>query len=138
MDRKTAVSTEVCIKRYVCTAMPQLMKGDVVPILSHIYQRQLAYKSGVITSRGSKINGVPLAERLAKMTVDDFKADAPSSKVDELIRGVSTSCKALGHSPEATTFVRRDMFALVDHVALNNLFLTISPCEEFLFRVPDF
>ena len=92
----------------------------------------------MISSRRSKTNGVSLAESLAKMTVDDFKADAPSSTFDELMKGVSTSCKALGHSPEATTFVRRDMFALVDQVALNNLFLTISPCEEFLFRVPDF
>ena len=31
-DRKTAVSTEVCIQRYFCTAMPQLMRGDVVLI----------------------------------------------------------------------------------------------------------
>ena len=67
----------------------------------------------MITSRGSKINGVPLAERLAKMTVDDFKADAPSSKFDELMKGVSTSCKALGHSPEAATFARRNYFALL-------------------------
>ena len=39
MDRKTAVATEVCIQRYFPTAMPQLMRGDVVLILSHIYQR---------------------------------------------------------------------------------------------------
>ena len=38
MSRQTAVSTEVCVQRYGCTAMPQLIRGDVVLILSHIYQ----------------------------------------------------------------------------------------------------
>ena len=84
--------------------MPQFMRGDVVLILGHIYQRQLACKSGVITSRGSKINRVPLAERLTKMRVDDFKADAPSSKFDELMKDVSTSCKSLCHSPGSIYF----------------------------------
>ena len=77
MDRKTVVSTEVCIQRYFHTTLPQLMRSDVVLILSHIYQRQLTYKSGVITPRGSKISEVPLAERLDRMTVNDFKAYAP-------------------------------------------------------------
>ncbi|KAL7524123.1 hypothetical protein ACHAXR_001615, partial [Thalassiosira sp. AJA248-18] len=69
------------------------------------------------------------------MTVDDFKANAPSAKFDELMKGVSTSCKALGHSPEAAKFARRCCFALVDYFGLNSLFLTITPCDECSFRV---
>jgi hypothetical protein len=88
-----------------------------------------------MTSRGDKVNGVPLTERLATMTVDDFKANAPSAKFDELMKGVSTSCKALGHSPEAAKFARRCCFALVDYFGLNSLFLTITPCDECSFRV---
>ena len=80
------------------------------------------YKSGVITPRGSKINGVPLSERLANMTVDDFKADAISSTFDEFMKGVLASCKALGRSPKAAQFARRKYFALVDHFGLNSLF----------------
>ena len=59
---------------------------------------------------------VPLAEYLAKLAVDDSKADAPSSKIDESMKGVSTSCNALGHTPEAATFARRRVSVLVDHV----------------------
>ena len=135
MKRRTPVSIEACIQRLFRTAMAQLMRGDVILILSHIYHRQISYKSGVMTSRGNKVNGVPLAERLAKMTVDDFKTDAPSAKFDELMAGVSTSCKSLGHSPEAAKFARRCCFALVDYFSLNSLFLTISPCDECSFRV---
>jgi len=69
------------------------------------------------------------------MTVDDFKSDAPSAKFDELMAGVSTSCKSLGHSPESAKFARRCCFALVDYFGLNSLFLTISPCDECSFRV---
>ena len=83
----------------------------------------------MITSRGSKINGVPLVERLAKMTVDNFKADAPSSKFDDLMKDVSASCKAFGHSPEAEKSARRICVALVDYFGLTGLFLTISPCD---------
>ena len=32
MDKRTTVSTEVCIQRYFRTTMPQLMRGDVVLI----------------------------------------------------------------------------------------------------------
>ena len=135
MKRRTPVSVEACIQRLFRTAMAQLMRGDVILILSHIYHRQLAYKSGVMTSRGNKVNGITLAERLAKMTVDDFKSDAPSAKFDELMAGVSTSCKSLGHSPESAKFARRCCFALVDYFGLNSLFLTISPCDECSFRV---
>jgi hypothetical protein len=135
MKRRTPVSVEACIQRLFRTAMAQLMRGEVILILSHIYHRQVAYKSGVMTSRGGKVNGIPLAERLATMTVDDFKANAPSEKFDELMKGVSTSCKALGHSPEAAKFARKCCFALVEHFGLNSLFLTISPCNECSFRV---
>jgi len=135
MKRRTPVSVEACIQRLFRTAMAQLMRGEVILILSHIYHRQVAYKSGVMTSRGGKVNGIPLAERLATMTVDDFKANAPSEKFDELMKGVSTSCKALGHSPEAAKFARKCCFALVEHFGLNSLFLTITPCDECSFRV---
>jgi hypothetical protein len=114
------------------------MRSDVVLILSHIYQKQLAYKSGVMTSRGSKINEVPLAEHLAEKTVEDFKADAPSSKFDKLVKSVLASCKALDHSPQAAKFAQRNCSAFVDHFGLNNLFLTISLCDTCLLKVQRF
>ena len=104
------------------TAMPQLTRSEVILILSHIYHRKLSHKSGAMTSRGDKVNGVLLMERLTTMTVDDFKANTSSAKFDELMKGVSTSCKALGHNPEVTKVARRCCFALVDHFGLNSLF----------------
>ena len=50
------------------------------------------------------------------------------------MKDVSTSCKALGHSPEATKFARRNCSTLVDHFGLNSLFPKISPCDECSFR----
>ena len=90
--------------------------------MSHIYHRQISYKNGVMTSRGDEVTGVPLEERLATTTVDDFKVDAPSAEFDELIKGVSTPCKSLGHSPEAANSARRCCFVLVDYFGLNSLF----------------
>ena len=52
MNRQTNVSVEICIQRYFRTAMPQLMRGDVVAVLSHIYGRQMSFKSRVITLQG--------------------------------------------------------------------------------------
>ena len=61
-----------------------------------------------MTQRGDKINWVPLVEGLAKMTVEDFKSDAPSSRFDELMKGISTYCKALvSYTPETGTFARK-------------------------------
>ena len=111
--------------------MAQLMRGEVILILSHIYHRQLLYKSGVISSRENKVDGVPLAERLAKMTVDNFKANAPSAKFDDLMKSVSTSCNALDHTPEAATFARRCCFALVDHFGPKSLFFNLSMRRVF-------
>ena len=63
---------------------------------------------------------------MATPTVDDFKVDVSSSNFDKLIKGVLTSCKALGHSPEAYTFARMNCFALVDTFGMNSCFDNLS------------
>jgi len=60
------------------------------------------------------MNGIPLGETLAAMTADDFHPDSTSSKFQAFLKGVSTSCKALGYTPEAAKFARRCCFALSD------------------------
>ena len=80
------------------------------------------YKTRAMTSRGNTTKGVPLAECLAKTTDDDFKVYIPSSRSDELMKGVLTSCEALCHTPEAAKFARRSCFVLVDHFGLNSFF----------------
>jgi len=45
MYRRTKVSVEVCIQRYFQTAVPQLMRGDVVAVLSYIDPRVVPRKT---------------------------------------------------------------------------------------------
>ena len=86
--------------------MPQFMRGDVILVLNHIYGRQLSYKSGVMTSR-SNVGGELLGEKFSKIPVEDLQeaADETNSKqsnlVTKLMKSISTSCRALGHTPEA-------------------------------------
>ena len=130
----TKVSKELCIQRYFNTAMCQFQRGDVILVLEHMFGRQMSYKSGVMTCRNI-INGVPLGETLAAMTADDFHPDSTSPNFQAFMKGVSTSCKALGYTPEAAQFARRCCFALSDYFGLNSVFLTITPDDLCSFRV---
>jgi hypothetical protein len=140
MKRRANVSTVACIQRYFCTAMPQLMRSDAVRVLNHIFGRQLSYTSGVMTCRNN-VNGEKLGETLSKLTVKDFKSacknpnGSHSVAIKALMKSITTSCKALGHTPEAAKQARKCMFALMDHFGPNSLFLTITPCDECSFRV---
>ena len=120
--------------------MPQFMRGDVILVLNHIYGRQLSYKSGVMTSR-SNVGGELLGEKFSKIPVEELQEAADdmnpkqSGLVKQLMKSISTSCRALGHTPEAAQFSRRSCFAMQDHFGLNSVFVTITPCDECSFRV---
>ena len=120
--------------------MPQFMRGDVILVLNHIYGRQLSYKSGVMTSR-SNVGGELLGEKFSKIPVEELQEAADetnprqSSLVSKLMKSISTSCRALGHTPEAAQFARRSCFSMQDHFGLNSVFVTITPCDECSFRV---
>jgi len=130
----TKVSSTACIERYFRTAMCQLMRGDVIAVLNHIHGRQVSYKTGVMTCRNN-VDGVSLGDTLANMNKDDFRSDSTSPSLQTFVKGVSTCCKALGHTPEAAKFARRECFALSAYFGLNSLFLTVTPCDECSFRV---
>ena len=138
--RPVRVSFESCIQHYMRLAMPQFMRGDVILVLNHIYGRQLSYKSGVMTSR-SNVGGELLGEKFSKIPVGDLQeaADETNSKqsnlVTKLMKSISTSCRALGHTPEAAQFARRSCFAMQDYFGLNSVFVTVTPCDECSFRV---
>jgi len=141
--RPLKVSIESCLQRYMRLAMPQFMRGDVILVMHHIYGRQLSYKSGIMTSR-SKQNGnsnTTLAEKMSQITVEELQAAADDSNprqselVKRLLKSISTSCRALGHTPEAAAFARRCCFSLQDYFGLNSIFLTITPDDELSFRI---
>ena len=81
------------------------------------------------------INGVPLGETLADMTADEFHPDSTSPNFQAFMKGISTSCKALGYTPEAAKSARRTCFAFLDYFGLNSIFLTITPDDLCSFRV---
>ena len=84
----------------------------------------------------SQINGVSLGETLSKITIDDFSDTGSMNQATEiLLKGITTSCRALGHTPEAAKFARKCYFSLIDHFGMNSFFLTITPDDLCSFRV---
>ena len=138
--RPVQTSFEVCIKRYTRLASREFMRGDTILVLNHMYGRQLSYKSGVITCR-SNVGGTSMGEKFSSITVDELQGylneDAPnlSPTVRKFVKGIDTSCRALGYTPEAAQYARRSGFAYQDYFGLNSVFITISPCDECSFRV---
>ena len=133
--RRTPISQEACFQRYFRLAMPQFMRGDVVLVLGHMHGRILTYKSGVMICRSQK-NGVSLGETLSKFTTKDFSANGSNNQaMDTLLKTVTTSCRALGHTPEAAQFARKCYFSMMDHFGLNSIFWTITPDDLCSFRV---
>ena len=134
-SRQTQISVEACFQRYFRLAMPQFMRGDAILVLGHMYGRLLTYRSGVMICRSS-INGVTLGDTLAKFTRDDFtNANSTSPAMEPLLKAITTSCRALGHTPEAAQHARKCYFSLIDHFGLNSLFLSITPDDLCSFRV---
>lgn len=134
---RNKVSKEACLRRYLRTALNQFQTGDVILVLHHMFSRITSYLSGVISCR-NMFDGVPLGETLAAMTPNDLQPNSNSSSFQALMKGVSTSCRALGYTSEAAQFARRCCFALSDHFGLNSVFLTVSPDDKCSYRVMMF
>ena len=139
--RRVNVSLDACIKRYFRTAMPQFMRSEVVFVLEHMFARHVSYKTGIVKLRNN-IGGQKVGDILGNCTVEDFKKileneddNSLSGPVKMLMKSISTTCQALGHTEDAAKFARKCHFATMDHFGMNSLFLTISPCDECSFRV---
>jgi hypothetical protein len=116
------------------------MEGPNILVMKHIYNRQMSYVGGVMTCR-STVNGVSLGEKLSKLTVKDLElvqennTDNLHENMKGILKAISTSCKAMGHTDKAAKYVQRCCFAMLDYYGLNSLFLTITPDDECSFRV---
>ena len=53
--RRNPISVECTFQRIFRTAMPQLMEPEPVLVMGHMYNRQVSYRSGIITCR-SEVN----------------------------------------------------------------------------------
>ncbi len=70
-EQRVKVSLELCIQVYIQLSLTQFMKGPTILVMNHIYNRQMSYKTGVMTCRSS-INGIPLGEKLSTLSTRTF------------------------------------------------------------------
>ncbi len=74
----------------------------------------------------SIVNGVSLGDRLSRLTIEDLQlvtnenTDNLHKNTKGLLKAISTSCKAMGHTDEAAKYVRRCCFAMLDHYGLSS------------------
>jgi len=89
----------------------------------------------------SQVNGVPISETLAKFKPSDFEETTINGEESEaaktLLKVAETSCKALGHIPEAVKQAGKCFYAYNSHFGLNSLYLTVTPdnSECFMLRL---
>jgi hypothetical protein len=112
MKRRVKVSIELCIQVYMQLLLCQFMEGPTILVMNHIYNRQMSYKSGVMTCRSS-VDGVPLGEKLSTLTtkdlekVNDNNTDRLDATTKGLLKAISMSCRAMGHTKEAAKYARQ-------------------------------
>jgi hypothetical protein len=100
----------------------------------------MSYVSGVMTCR-STVNGDSLGEKLSQLPVEDLElvqennTDNLHENMKGLLKAISTSCKAMGHTDEAAKYAQHCCFVMLDYYGLNSLFLTTTPNGECSFRV---
>ncbi len=87
------------------------------------------------------MNGVSLGEKLSKLTVEDLElvqqnnTDNLHENTEELLKAISTPCKARGHTDKAAKYAQGCCFAMLNYYGLNSLFLIMTPDDECSFRV---
>ena len=120
-------------------SLSQFMEGDTILVINHIFNRQHSFRTGVMSCR-SVVDGISLGERLSTMTIQDLERIAdgkgdPSTFDKCLLKAISTSCRAMGHTTEAAMHARRRNFAMMDYLGLNSLFASTTPNDLDSFRV---
>jgi hypothetical protein len=53
-------------------SLQQFMEGPTILVINHIYNRQMAYKSGVMICR-STVDDTPLGETLSTLSMTDLE-----------------------------------------------------------------
>ncbi len=121
-------------------SLEQFMEGPTILVMNQIYNRQMSYKTRVVTCR-STIDGIPMGEKLSTLSTEDFEQiddnniDILNATTKKILRAISTTCKAMGHTEQAAKDAIRHCFAMVDFFGLNSLFMSTTPDDESSFRV---
>jgi hypothetical protein len=121
-------------------SLGQFMEGQTILVMNHIYNRQMSYKTGVMTCRSS-IDGISLGEKLSTLSTECFEQikDNNTDNLDAntkcFLKAISTSCKAMGYTEQAAKDARQCCFAMLDYFGLNSLFLSTLTDDKCNFRV---
>ena len=83
MPRRAGVSLEKCLAHYGRLSLNQFLRGDFCLIANHMLDRQLSYTSGKVKCR-AYIDGVPLAEKISRLTVKDLEDVVSGSNTSTL------------------------------------------------------
>ena len=143
MNRRVKVSDLLCIQHYMRISLRQFMESQTILLLHQMYNRMKSYINGVMTCR-TNINGITLGDRISNMSMKDIeqikddKTDHLNETTKEFLRAINTSSAAMGHTPEAAKYARRDAYAMLDHFGMNGMFATTTPDDECNMRVQIF
>ena len=133
--RRTPISEEACLQRYLRLAMRQFTTGDVCLMINQMYGRILSFRSGVMICR-SRVSSESLGEKLANFTKDDIPLDGSTDPaVEAFLKVINTSCTAIRQTPERASAAWKGYFAYIDHLGLNSVFLTVTPDDLRRFRI---
>jgi hypothetical protein len=111
MQQRVKVSLELCIQVSMHLSLEQFMEGPTILVMNHIYNRQMSYKTGVMTYRSS-IDGIPLGEKLSTLSTEDFEQikDNNTDNLDAttkcFLKAISTTCKAMSLTEQAAKDAR--------------------------------
>ena len=119
----------------MCLLLGQFMEGPTILVMNHTYNRQMSYKTGVMTRRSS-IDGIPLGEKLSTLSTEDFEkikdnnTDNLDANTKSFLKAISMSCKAMGHTEQVAKDARCCCFAMLDYFGLNILFLSTTADDK--------
>ncbi len=71
-------------------SLEQFMEGPTLLVMNQIYNRQMSYKTGVMTCR-STIDGIPMGEKLSTLSTEDFE-QIDDNNNDNLNRSIQLDC----------------------------------------------
>ena len=143
MNRKVKVSDLLCIQHYMRLSLRQFLESQTILLLHQMYNRMKSYINGVMTCR-TNIDGITLGDRISNISMKDIeqikdeKTDHLNKTTKEFLRAIKTSSAAMGHTPEAAKYARRDAYTMLDYFGMNGLFVTTTPDDECNMRVQIF
>jgi hypothetical protein len=122
------------------SSLGQFMEGPTFLVMNHIYNRQMSYKTGVMTCRSS-IDGIPLGEKLTTLSTEHFE-QIKDNNTDNLDATQNVSKKQYQRHAKLWATLNKQqkmldnaVLQMLDYFGLNSLFLSTTPDNKCSFRL---